>query len=104
MPDWFPSSVFGAVLALCYVVLAVAAVISDRASTGGGTWISLKGMATFLVTFPVSALGELLGMAPDFRRNRDMIFVITVCAIGVYFLGIGLARLVRVVWPGGGGA
>ena len=100
MLPWFPRSLFGAVLALIYLAVAAVAVISDRGEKGG-SWISLHGMASFLVTFPVSLLGEKLGMRPDFRRNLDMTFAIGVCAVLVYLLGAGLARLARSVFAGG---
>jgi hypothetical protein len=101
MPPWIPRSTFGAILAGLYVVVAVFFVVSDR-GRGGTGWISLDGIATFLITFPVSLIGEKLGMRPDFRRNADMVFAIGVCAVLVYFLGAGLARLARHVLSGGG--
>jgi hypothetical protein len=101
LPPWFPRSTCGAVLAFLYVVLATCVVLSDRKGGGGG-WISLSGMASFLITFPVSLAGELLGMKPDFRRNLDMAFAIIVCAGLVYLLGAGLGKLARLMFSGGG--
>ncbi len=94
-------SIFGVVLVVIYIVVAMFVVASDRGHVGG-TWISLDGIGTFLITFPVSFLGEKLGLRPDFRRNADMAFAIGVCAVLVYFLGVGLARLARAVFAGGG--
>ncbi len=103
MPSWFSRSVFGAVVAIVYLVVAVVAVVSDRRESGGG-WISLRGMGAFLVTFPVSCLGEAIGLKPDYRRNSDMAFAIGVCMVLVYFLGAGIARLARALFgPGGAG-
>ena len=100
MPAWLPRSTFGAVLAVVYIVGATLLVMGDRGK-GGGSWISLNGIISFLATFPVSLLGEKLGMRPDFRRNADMAFAIGVCAVLVYLLGAGLARLARAVFASG---
>ena len=101
MPSWLPRSLFGAVLAIIYLVVAVIAVVTDRRDQSGG-WISLKGMGAYLVTFPISCLGEALGLKPDYRRNLDMAIAIGVCAVLMYFLGAGLARLMRALLGGGG--
>jgi ABC-type Na+ efflux pump permease subunit len=101
MPHWFPRSIFGAILTAVYVVIAVLIVASERRHTGGG-WITLEGMGSYLITFPVSFLGERLGMRPDFRRNLDMLFAIGVCAMTLYFLGAGLARVARLIFSAGG--
>ena len=101
MPTWFPRSVFGAVLAALYIAVAIFAVASDRTSSGGGGWITLKGMGAAIVTLPVTLLGEALGMKPDYRRNLDMAFAIGTCALLVYFAGAGLARVARALSSGG---
>ena len=101
MPPWFPRSTFGFILAALYVIVAVVVVVSERGESGGGGWISLKGMGSYLITFPVSLLGEKLGMRPDFRRNLDMAFAIGVCAVLVYFMGAGLAKIMRVIVSNG---
>lgn len=67
-----------------FVVVALMAVAGDRSPAGGGGWISLKGMITFLATFPVSELSEIAGMKRDFRRNADMAFAIFVCGLLMY--------------------
>ncbi|MEO7412597.1 MAG: hypothetical protein ABIZ81_04510 [Opitutaceae bacterium] len=101
MPAWFPRSTFGAVLSALYIAVAIFAVASDRRSSGGGGWITLKGMGAAIVTLPVTFLGEALGMKPDYRRNLDMAFAIGTCALLVYFVGAGLARLARALFSGG---
>lgn len=101
LPPWIPRSTFGAILALVYVVLAVFVVAGDRGQTSGG-WITLNGIGSFLITFPVSLAGEKLNMRPDFRRNIDMGFAIAVCAVMIYLLGAGLGRLARALLSGGG--
>jgi hypothetical protein len=102
MPSWFPRSLFGAVLATIYIAVAVYAVIDARTSQGGG-WITLKGIGAYIVTLPVSFLGEALGMKPDYRRNLDMTLAIGICALLVYFAGAGLARLAHALFAGGNG-
>ena len=87
MPSWLPRSLFGASLALIYIVVAIFVVVSDRREQVGG-WITLKGIGAYLVTFPVSFLGEALGFKPDYRRNLDMVIAIGICAALVYFIGV----------------
>lgn len=99
---WFPRSTFGLVLAVIYIAVAIFVVAGDRSSTSGG-WINLHGILAFLITFPISFIGEKLGMRPDFRRNADMAFAIGVCAVLVYFIGVGLVKLTRILFAGGGG-
>jgi len=97
LPPWIPRSVFGGVLAGVYILVAIWAVAGDRKGSSGG-WISLNGMTSFLVTFPVSWLGEMMGMKLDHRRNVDMGFTILVCAGFIYLIGSGLGWLARVVF------
>ncbi|MEO5960091.1 MAG: hypothetical protein ABIR80_13320 [Opitutaceae bacterium] len=99
MPSWFPRSIFGLGLTVVYLAVAVYAVIDARSNQGGG-WISLKGIGVTIVTLPISFLGEVLGMKPDYRRNLDMAFAIGTCALLVYFAGAGLARLARALFAG----
>ena len=101
MPTWFPRSIFGTVLAALYIAVAIYAVASDRTSSGGGGWITLKGMGAAIVTLPITFLGEALGMKPDYRRNLDMAFAIGTCALLVYFAGAGMARVARALFSGG---
>jgi len=100
LPPWVPRSICGAVLAGLYVILAVLIVISDRKSGGGG-WISLSGMVSYLATFPVSVLGEMLGIKLDFRRNFDMGFAILICALGIYLVGAGFGWVARQLFSSG---
>jgi len=96
----FPISKFGVVLAVLYVVIEVMVVREDRRSTAGG-WITLRGLGAYLITLPVSALGEKLGVQPDYRRNIDMILAIGICGVLVYFLGAGFAKLAVFVFSDG---
>lgn len=101
MSPWVPRSVFGAILAVIYIAVAIYAVHDDRTAQGGG-WISLRGIATSIVTLPASILGAAFGMKPDYRRNLDMVFAIGVSALVVYFVGAGLAKLARTIFAGEG--
>jgi hypothetical protein len=103
MPHWIPRSTFGAIVTAIYVVIAVAITLQERRHTGGG-WITLEGIGSYLITFPVSFLGERLGMRPDFRRNLDMAFAIGVCAVLLYLVGAGLGKLARLIFSAGGQA
>ena len=96
-----PGSVTGWVLAGGYVAIALFTVASDRKGGGGGGWISLSGMGTFLVTFPVSFVGEMIGMKPDFRRNLDMAFAIVVCSALAFGLGTLAAKLAKALFASG---
>lgn len=101
MPIWFPRSVFGLVLAVIYVAIGVYAVIDARSYQGGG-WISLKGIGVAIVTLPVTLLFEALGFKPNYQRNIDMVFLIGVCTVLVYFVGAGLGWLAHALFGGGG--
>jgi hypothetical protein len=92
MPDWFPVSRFGGTLAALYTAFAVWMVIEERTTKAGG-WITLRGMASALITAPVSFPMEMLGWKLDYRRTLDMALAIFICAALVYLLGVGLASL-----------
>lgn len=98
LPHWFPRSTFGLILAFIYLVPAVWIVLGERKGGSGGGWISLTGMASYLATLPVSFVGEMMGAKPDFRRNVDMAFAISVCSTLVYLLGAGIGKLARLMF------
>ena len=89
-----PSIIAGGVLAVIYLGCAIWVVVGDRTATGGG-WITMRGMATFLVTFPISAPFELIGMHLDHRRNLDMVVAVGGSAGVVYFVTAGITSLFR---------
>ena len=96
----FSLSKLGAVLALAYAAFAIWVVFTERATPGGG-WINLNGMASYLVTLPVSAPMEMLGARPDYQKTFDMTAAILVCAALVYLAGAGLEWLVRLLVSAG---
>jgi hypothetical protein len=100
MPVRIPVSVFGAFAAVIYAAVAIWVLIQDRAPGGGGDWISLRGMSSYIVTMPVSAPCELMGAKLDYKRNLDMVFAIGGCAVLVYLVGQGLAWLTGQIFPG----
>ena len=89
-----PSFIVGGVLAVIYLGCAIWVVAIDRTATGGG-WITMRGMATFLITFPVSAPFELLGVHLDYRRNFDMMVAVGGSAGIVYLTAAGITSLFR---------
>lgn len=97
MPFWIPRSIFGAVIAGIYVILAVWIVVHERRRSGGG-WISLQGILSYLITFPVSYPADRLGNKLDHRRNRDMAFAIIGCAVFIYLICAGLGWLAWLVF------
>jgi hypothetical protein len=88
-------SKFGVVLALVYAAFAIWVVFSERTSPPGGGWISLSGMASYLVTLPVSLPMELIGAKPDYQKTFEIGAAILACAVLVYFIGAGLEWIVR---------
>jgi hypothetical protein len=88
----------GLVLAVIYIVLAVGVLWQDRTGTGGGNWISLSGMSTYLVTIPVSAPFELMGAKLDYKKNIDMALAIGGCAVLVYLVGAGLGWIAKMMF------
>ncbi|MBK8837685.1 MAG: hypothetical protein IPO30_03025 [Hyphomonadaceae bacterium] len=95
MPSLASLSKVGLVLAIIYILLAVWVVFTERTSPSGGGWISLNGMASFLITFPVSMPLEIIGARPNYQKTFDMAAAILVCAALVYFVGAGVEWLVR---------
>lgn len=96
MPDWFPVSRFGGVLALAYAAFAIWVVFDERTHTHGD-WINLRGLGSVLATEPFSLPMELLGWKLDYKRNVDMGLAIAFCAGLVYLVGAGLASLISFV-------
>lgn len=94
---WFPI-----IVTVIYIGVACITILSDRRGSSGG-WINLNGLATFIVTFPVSLIGEWIGAKPDHRRNADMIVTVSLCAALVFGLATGLARFVKALFTGDSG-
>ena len=94
LASWVPRSTFGLVLATIYLVIAVSVLVMDRKESGGG-WITLHGMATYVITLPISLLREMIGMKANYRSNVDMAFTIGSCVALVYWVAVGLASVGR---------
>jgi len=94
-------SKFGLALALIYIAIAIWVVFTERTSSGGGGWISLNGMASYIITMPVSLPMEMLGAKPDYQKTFDMAAAILICATLVYFVGAGLEWFVRQLFGAG---
>ncbi len=99
LPSWIPRSTFGLVMAGLYGLTAVTTVTLERQNTSGG-WITLRGMGTYLVTLPVSGIGEWLGHRFDYRRNFDMIVAVGTCTVMVYFVSAGVVKLGSLLFSG----
>ena len=81
-------------LTLLYLLVAIFVIWQDRLHSGGD-WISLNGISSYLVTFPISAACERLGRKLDFRRNVDMTLAIAGSGFLLFWLAFGIAHLLR---------
>lgn len=70
-----PALGIGLGVGLVYAAFAAFVIASDRRPHGGG-WISLAGLVSYLVTFPIAWLAEKLGHRLDHRRNLDMLIAV----------------------------
>lgn len=82
-------SVTGLTFAICYAAFAIFVVVQERKPSTGGNWITLPGMASFIVTLPVSGVCELMGAKLDSRKNTHMALAVGGCALLVYCVGAG---------------
>jgi len=86
-------------LTLAYVAAAIFVIWDDRTHTGAGNWISLRGMTSFLATFPISAFFDaFLSIRLDYRSNLEMGFAILGTAVCVYFACFGAATLLHTIF------
>lgn len=72
--------------AIFYMALAGGLTAWDARSSSPGAWISLRQIVPFLLTFPVSAPLEWLGLLPDLTRWPNVAALIGICGAGVYGL------------------
>ncbi len=62
--------------------VAVWVVVNERNSPGGGNWISLNGMSSYLDHFSrLAAARDCRARAPDYQKNVDMGGAILTCAV-----------------------
>ena len=87
-----PRFVTALIIAIVYVIIAIAVVREDRRSTSGG-FISLHGMISALATMPVWFPLEYAGYQPNFRSNLQMASAILSCAVLVFFTAYGVLTL-----------
>lgn len=80
----------GLLVGLVYAVLAAIVIVKDRKTHGGG-WISLSGLVSYLVTFPVSALAEKVGHRLNHQRNSHMLLAVLGTAVAVALIAALLA-------------
>lgn len=78
--------------AVVYVAIAVFVIRDERYGMGGGGWINLRGLASWIATLPVSLPCELLGAKLDYRSNAQMTFAVGSCAVLAYLFGALLGR------------
>ena len=97
----FTISKVGAALAVIYVAIAFLVVVSERTSPSGGNWISLNGMGSLLITLPVSAPLEMMGVRLDYQKTLEIGSAILACAVLVYLIGAGLGWLARQIFAAG---
>lgn len=83
----------GLVAAAVYLCLAAGVLIYDFATSSGGGWISLRTLVPYLVTLPVSAPLEKLGLLPDLTRWSNVGALMLICAVIIYKLGEWLGGL-----------
>lgn len=94
----------GMLLAIVYVVVALAIALQDF-NCGGGLDINICGLGTFFITFPsyvtIGSLFAKMGLAINFRHRTpsasdlaQLATHVTICAAIVYFVWSGLQRVV----------
>jgi len=93
-------SVLGAVLAAVYAVVAILAVIGARKPGSGGNWASLPGIGAYVITLPISAPCERLGVKLDYKTNLHMAAAIGGCALLDYLIGSAIDWLFRAMAGG----
>ena len=87
----------GLTLAIIYMLLAAAMVCEDRKSQTG-SFISLQGMLSALVTLPVAFPLEYLGHKLNYKSNLQMAAAIAVCGTLVLVIIWGTLSLGAALW------
>lgn len=68
-----------------YVLIAVGVLVQDALSQPApGTWISLRNIVPFLVTFPISAPLSWMGLEPDLSNKLTVAILVLACAALIY--------------------
>jgi hypothetical protein len=102
--NW-PRSISGGVLSSIYLILAGYVAQDEIRNSGGGGWITLRGMGTFILTAPSQLVfGNLLPLlgVPRISYSHlgllgysQIILHLLFTALVVYFLGFGIEWIVR---------
>jgi hypothetical protein len=107
---FFPRSKFGLVLAVLYLVLAIGIAWSDRYESTSGGFISMKGLATSVVTLPAAYLISYCIPPLSFDHldffetpySATTLFsislAIALCALLVYLLGAALGVMAKILF------
>lgn len=82
----------GCIAACAYLVLAVAFLWQDSRASTPGAWISLKTIAPFLATFPVSAPLAMLGIEPDLTSKANVALLLLATAALIYWIVASVSR------------
>jgi len=83
-----------AIAAAIYIAVATGILVNESRSAAPGQWIELKNLVAFLVTFPISAPLEFLGVLPDLGNTAVLALLVAICAAMIYGVVAGIARLV----------
>lgn len=79
-------SLWGAIPAVLYFVLALWLIIDDRVHSPGG-WINLSGLGTGIALLPIALPMEWLGIKFDHRNTLFVGVCLCACTLIVYRLG-----------------
>jgi hypothetical protein len=82
----------GLIAACAYLVLAVLFLWQDSRAATPSTWISLKSIAPFLATFPVSAPLAMFGIEPDLTSKANVALLLLATAGLIYWVVASVSR------------
>lgn len=82
----------GLIAACAYLVVAVLFLWQDSRSVTPGAWISLKSIAPFLATFPVSAPLAMLGIEPDLTSKANVALLLAATAGLIFWIVASVSR------------
>jgi|GEM_PF-2934941 len=80
-------SIVGLILAGLYLPAAVWMILVERGQPAVGGWISLRYIGSFMITFPIAAPAEWLGLKLNFAKNFDAAIAVVGCTALFYAIG-----------------